>query len=240
MALATVTCAFTHNIAGFLKRVPKDFESSGNGPDEPTRGSVRTVKVSPHFLRPASGMFGQRAQLKDTPHRSSFPAFLALGRPGPSSSAAKPVASLPYMHGSYTDTEAKKRQGLEMWQRVMHRNENAREVLSLPFVPKDITKQSCSALPFTQRITEEGCEAASVHNKLCFGQCSSLFVPPNGESTGHHSAPCSRCAPAKARTVLVILRCGTQVREKHVMVVEECKCETSREEGKVESLATHL
>ncbi len=32
---------------------PEDLGSSGNGPDEPLRGSVRVVKLSPHF--PATG-----------------------------------------------------------------------------------------------------------------------------------------------------------------------------------------
>ncbi|XP_076847981.1 DAN domain family member 5 [Brachyhypopomus gauderio] len=240
VALVIETCAFTHDIAGFLRRAPSDFESSGNGPDEPSRGSVRVVKVSPHFFRQASGIFGKQAQFSHAPRRSSFPAFLGLGRPGPSSSSGKPVASVPYLHGRYTDTEAKKRQGLKMWQRVMQKSEQSKEVLALPISPKDITKQSCSALSFTQRITEQGCEAVNVHNKLCFGQCSSMFVPPNGESSGHRNTPCSRCAPSLARTVLVLLRCGTQTREKHVMVVEECKCETGRDEEKVESVATYL
>lgn len=87
----------------------------------------------------------------------------------------------------------------------------------------------------------------TVHNKLCFGQCSSLFVPSGWDSarlTGagrHRRAPCSRCAPSKAHTVTVPLRCGMEVREKRVMVVEECKCETGREEGNIEAVASmHL
>lgn len=82
----------------------------------------------------------------------------------------------------------------------------------------------------------------TVHNKLCFGQCSSMFVPPEGElarpgaGTGalRHRAPCSRCAPSKAQTMTVPLRCGATVQEKRVMVVEECKCETGREEKSAE------
>lgn len=98
-------------------------------------------------------------------------------------------------------------------------------------------------------MTADGCNTVTVHNKLCFGQCSSLFVPSVGEfaelgtGTGalHHRAPCSRCAPSKAHTVAVPLSCGAKVREKRVLVVEECKCETSREEKTAEaSASTHL
>ncbi|MEQ2211792.1 hypothetical protein XENOCAPTIV_016335 [Xenoophorus captivus] len=92
-------------------------------------------------------------------------------------------------------------------------------------------------LSSSQHVTADGCQTVIVHNKLCFGQCSSLFVPSEGEfadlspGTGafHRQAPCSRCAPFKAQTVTVPLRCGAQVLEKRVMVVEECKCETGRE-----------
>ncbi|GAA6073734.1 DAN domain family member 5 [Tachysurus ichikawai] len=67
-----------------------------------------------------------------------------------------------------------------------------------------------------------------------------MFVP-NGGSNLHRGGPsCSRCGPSRARTVHVPMRCGSQVREKRVMLVEECKCETGREEEKSDNLAMHL
>lgn len=96
----------------------------------------------------------------------------------------------------------------------------------------------------SQRVTADGCDTVTVHNKLCFGQCSSLFVPSEGEFTGtgalRHRAPCSRCAPSKAQTVTVPLRCGAQVRQKRVMVVEECKCETGSEERSIDAAAAPM
>lgn len=98
-------------------------------------------------------------------------------------------------------------------------------------------------------MTADGCVTVTVHNKLCFGQCSSLFVPSEAELAGlgtgtgvtHHRATCSRCGPSKARTVVVPLQCGAEVQEKRVMVVEECKCETSREERSAEAaVSAHL
>ncbi|XP_062866944.1 DAN domain family member 5 [Trichomycterus rosablanca] len=237
MALTVSLCAIPrHAVGHFPRSALSDFEASGIGADEPVRGSVRVVKVNPHFWRHASGMFG-----KPAPKRSLFPSFLALGRAGPSALAHRPTAALPHLRPSYTDNENKKRLGMDMWQRVMQKSDQAKEALSLPFNSKDVGTQSCAALPFTQRITEEGCEPLTIQNKLCFGQCSSMFVPPNGGSVIHQSrTSCSRCGPSKAHTVLVRLRCGSQVRERSVMLVEECKCETGREEKQAENMASHL
>ncbi|XP_059407644.1 DAN domain family member 5-like [Carassius carassius] len=215
----------------FHRRVATDVDFSGNGPDEPLRGSVRVVKLSPHFLRRAAG---SHVPSKNSRNRGTFPAFLALGRPGPSVlSHSKPGALLPPVSASSSSADARRKQGLEMWQKVMHKSERSKETVALRINPKDLSKQSCAAVSFTQRVTEDGCETVTVHNNLCFGQCSSMFVPSSGESRAQQGAQCTRCGPSKSRSVLVPLRCGTEVRERRVMVVEECKCETSSEEVKV-------
>ncbi|XP_060754284.1 DAN domain family member 5 [Neoarius graeffei] len=236
VALAASLCALPRHFSQDLEKraAASDAEFSGNGADEPVRGSVRVVKVSPHFLRHSPGLLA--------PKRGPFPAFLALGRPGPSVHArTRSAASLPHLSASRTDSDTRKRQGLEMWQRVMHRSEQSKEFLSLPFHSREAGQQSCAALNFSQRITEEGCEPITVHNKLCFGQCSSMFVPPNGGSMMHRGGvSCSRCGPSRARAVRVPVRCGSQVREKRVILVEECKCETGREEEKSDNRAMHL
>uniref|UniRef100_A0AAZ3NQX9 CTCK domain-containing protein n=1 Tax=Oncorhynchus tshawytscha TaxID=74940 RepID=A0AAZ3NQX9_ONCTS len=242
---------FPHNS---IKSVPKngasrDFESSGNGPvdeQEPIRGTVKVVKLNPNNL----GLSGAPGP------RMPFPAFLSTGRPGPpalpAKAAAVPLHPLSHLHHDSQGNGGvgmRKRQGFEMWQRAMDKSDHSKAMsMSLPLSLKDsANRQSCAAVPFTQRITSDGCDAVTVHNKLCFGQCSSLFIPSGWESArltgagGHRSAPCSRCAPSKAHTVTVPLRCGMEVREKRVMVVEECKCETGREEGNIEAVASmHL
>ncbi|KAL0203026.1 hypothetical protein M9458_001044, partial [Cirrhinus mrigala] len=124
----------------FHRQVAKDFESSGNGPDEPIRGSVRVVKLSPHFLRRAAG---SHVPPKNSPSRGAFPAFLALGH-------NKPAALLPQVSASSTGADARRKQGLEMWQKVMHKSERSKEAVALRINPKDMTKQSCAAVPFTQ------------------------------------------------------------------------------------------
>eukprot|EP00063_Salmo_salar_P060636 XP_014035471.1 PREDICTED: DAN domain family member 5-like [Salmo salar] len=253
---------FPHNS---IKSVPKngtsrDFESSGNGPvdeQEPIRGTVKVVKLNPNNLG-LSGLFrrgGISPRGAPSP-RMPFPGFLSMGRPGPpalpAKAAAVPLHPLSHLHHDGQGNGGvgmKKRQGFEMWQRAMDKSDHSKTMsMSLPLSLKDsANRQSCAAVPFTQRITSEGCDAVTVHNKLCFGQCSSLFVPSGWESArltgagGHRRAPCSRCAPSKAHKVTVPLRCGMEVREKRVMVVEECKCETGREEGNIEAVASmHL
>ncbi|XP_056591886.1 DAN domain family member 5 [Triplophysa dalaica] len=241
LSVSTLVCAFPRTASRNFHRHPrKDFESSGSGPDEPIRGSVRVVKMSPHFLRRAAGAFGNHAPSRSTQGRSAFPAFLARGLQGPSVlTHDKPAALLPNMGASNTG-DAKK-QGLEMWQKVTRKIDGGREAVALRINHKDMSKQSCAAVPFTQRITEGGCETVTVHNNMCFGQCTSMFVPSNGESRGQRDAHCTRCGPSKSRYVVVPLRCGTEVRERRVMVVEECKCETGSEDVKSQNTETlHL
>ncbi|XP_036955771.1 DAN domain family member 5 [Acanthopagrus latus] len=239
-----VALTFPHNIFDNVVRGSRvEFESSGGGPDEPVRGIVKVVQLDTRG--PAHSGFFRKGL---TPRRDSsltprlpFPAFLSQGRPGPAVAPKTPVSLLHHLSAkSPSDMELKKIQGLQMWQRAMSKGEK----MSLPVNLKD-TKQTCAAVPFTQRVTADGCDTVTVHNKLCFGQCSSLFVPSEGEFAGalhhHHRSPCSRCAPSKAHTVTVPLRCGAEVRERRVMVVEECKCETGREEKSAEAAAsTHL
>ncbi|XP_034542998.1 DAN domain family member 5 [Notolabrus celidotus] len=241
----TLTLTFPHSaFDNILKRSRVDFESSGGGPDEPVRGIVKVVQLDSQSL-PHSGFFRRGLTHRGAPFSSSklsFPAFLANGRPSPASARKTPVSPIHHLTPK-NDIELKKRQGLQMWQRATSKGEKMHLLVNL----KD-TKQTCSAVPFTQHVTAEGCSTVTVHNKLCFGQCSSLFVPSEGEFGGlgatgtgslHHRAPCSRCAPSKSHTVTVPLRCGVEVRERRLVVVEECKCETGSEEKSAEA-STHL
>ncbi|XP_041839126.1 DAN domain family member 5 [Melanotaenia boesemani] len=224
-----------------------ESESSGSEPDEPVQGVVKVVQLDPRTLAQSGffkrGLIPRRVLPKSS--RLPFPAFLSRGRPDRAPALKAPVNPLHILSPKIpTEAELKKKQGLQMWQKVTDKGGK----MSLPVSLKD-TKQTCTTVPFTQHVTADGCQTVTVHNKLCFGQCSSLFVPSEGEfaalspGTGafHRRAPCSRCAPSKAQTVAVALRCGAEVREKRVMVVEECKCETGREERSTEAAAsTHL
>ncbi|CAG5938022.1 DAN domain family member 5 isoform 1-T2 [Menidia menidia] len=233
-----VAVTFPYNT--FVKKSRFDFESSGSGPDEPVHGIVKIVQLDSRSLTQSAlfrrGLSPGRALSHSS--RLPFPAFLSRGRPT-HKAAGSPLHTL--RSRSPAETEMKKKQRLQMWQKAIDKGVKT----SLPISLKD-TKQACTAVPFIQHVTADGCQTVTVHNKLCFGQCSSLFVPSEGEfaeqspGTGafHRRAPCSRCAPFRAQTVTVSLRCGVEVREKRVMVVEECKCETRREEQSAEAAAS--
>ncbi|XP_035262641.1 DAN domain family member 5 [Anguilla anguilla] len=242
------SCAVLHGFPHFGFKRPQDgasdFESSGNGAEEPIQGRVKVVQISPNFLR-QSALFRRGAAIQNSPsRRGPLPVFLSHGRPGPALSVKETRPSAPFQ---LFGANMKRRQGQEMWQKAMNKNTQDKEVLALPINPKDSSKQSCAAVPFAQRVSAAGCETVTVQNKLCFGQCSSLYVPPGGESVGSTtgggiSSPCSRCAPSKVRSIVVSLRCRgkAEAREMRVMVVEECKCETGREEENVERTRPQL
>ncbi|KAI4832202.1 hypothetical protein KUCAC02_015177 [Chaenocephalus aceratus] len=226
-----VALTFPHNaFDNIIKGSRVEFESSGSGPSEPVRGIVRVVQLDPRtlaqsgFLR--AGLTSRRVPSLNS--RLSFAAFLSHGRPGLAPASKTSMSPLHLLQPKgHTQMDLKKRQGLQMWQRAVNKGDK----ITLP------------------RVTADGCDTVTVHNRLCFGQCSSLFVPSVGEFSGlgtatgalHHRAPCSRCSPSKVHNVAVPLRCGAQVRLKQVMVVEECKCETGREEKSAEASAlAHL
>ncbi|XP_061078936.1 DAN domain family member 5 [Conger conger] len=235
-------CAVVLGFPHFGFRSPldgaRDFESSGNGVEEPIQGRVKVVEISPNFLRQSS-LFRRGTSIGNSQsRRGPLPAFLSMGRPGPAPSNKATQPSAPFQ---LFGADMNRKLGQAMWQRMMDKNTQDKEVLALPINPKDSSKQSCAAVPFAQRVSAAGCEAVTVQNKLCFGQCSSLYVPPGGESVGQTtgagiSSPCSRCAPSKVRSIVVSLRCQgkAETQARRLMVVEECKCETGREENSVE------
>uniref|UniRef100_H2SM98 DAN domain family, member 5 n=1 Tax=Takifugu rubripes TaxID=31033 RepID=H2SM98_TAKRU len=235
--------AFTlpHSAFDFLKGPKAELESSGSGPNEPVQGVVRVFPLDPRSLA-HSGFLRRGPSARRGPSlspRMPFPAFLSQGRPGPAPASKALVSPLHHLQPK-SETEVKKKQGLQMWQKAVSKGDLM--PVSLPASLKE-GKQSCSGVPFTQRVTAAGCSAVTVHNKLCFGQCSSLFVPseaPLGTGMGllHHRGPCSRCAPSKAHAVVLPLLCGARVQEKRVLVVEECKCETGREEKAAQNAAS--
>ncbi|CAN9510498.1 unnamed protein product [Ophioblennius macclurei] len=243
-----MAAALTLPRSPLLKALRVDFDSSGSGPTEPVQGVVKVVQLDPRSLS-QTGIFRRGL----TPRRAAFhgpklpfPAFLSHGRPGPAVASEAPASPQHNLHPKAPSEMQRKKIGVQMWQKAI--DKGAKKASALPVNLKD-TKQTCTAVPFTQHVTADGCETVAVHNRLCFGQCSSLFVPSEGEfaepsaATGafRRRAPCSRCAPFKAHTVAVPLRCAADVRLKRVMVVEECKCETGRDErSALTAVDTHL
>ncbi|KAJ3615274.1 hypothetical protein NHX12_018842 [Muraenolepis orangiensis] len=265
--LAPIASPLPHNAVESTQTRPAggEQESSGDGPNEPPaallllrRGVAKVVRLD-HRLQPPSGLFKRGAGMT---HRGSpvgpFPAFLSRGRV---STAGRPAGGPPH-HPKEKESpgalEMRKRQGLHMWQQAVSKDQHPGKV-SLALSLKEARQRTCTAIPFTQRVSIRGCEAVTLHNKLCFGQCSSLFIPSGAaeeeegeegeeeegegeereereerEQAGGRArrGACSRCSPSRSHAARVPLRCGSRgLLEKTVMVVEECRCETGQDEA---------
>ncbi|KAB0404873.1 hypothetical protein E2I00_001663, partial [Balaenoptera physalus] len=49
--------------------------------------------------------------------------------------------------------------------------------LSLPLDPQEVAQEMCKAVPFTQVLSRLGFMAGHLLNHLCFGHCSSSYIP---------------------------------------------------------------
>ncbi|XP_005381199.1 PREDICTED: DAN domain family member 5 [Chinchilla lanigera] len=99
--------------------------------------------------------------------------------------------------------------------------------LSLPLDPQEVTQERCRAVPFVQVLSRPSCTTVRIHNHLCFGQCSSLYVPGSAAAS---SSLCNSCVPARKRRVPVVLWCavGGPASPRRVktstVLVEGCRC----------------
>lgn len=140
--------ALTLPYSSYVKGSRVDFESSGSGPEEPVRGIVKVVQLDHHTLT-QSGFFRRGLTPRRAPSHSTrlpFPSFLSRGRPGQAVGNKAPVNPLHNLRPKNpTELELKKKQGLQMWQKVIDKGGK----MSLPVNLKDM-KQTCTAVPFTQ------------------------------------------------------------------------------------------
>ncbi|XP_070482715.1 DAN domain family member 5 [Equus przewalskii] len=99
--------------------------------------------------------------------------------------------------------------------------------LSLPLDPQEVAREMCRAVPFTQVLSRPGCIAVRLRNHLCFGHCSSVYVPGSGPTP---RVLCNSCVPAHRRRVPVALWCsaGRPASQRRVMtstvLVKGCQC----------------
>lgn len=142
--------ALPHNAFDKILKGPRgEFESSGNRPHEPIQGIVKVLELDPAltlkgFLR--SGQAPRRSPSLGS--RLSYPAFLSQRHPGPALTPRTLATPLNHLQTKTpTETELKKRQGLQMWQRAI--NKGGMIAVSLPVNLKE-TKQTCTPMPFTQ------------------------------------------------------------------------------------------
>ncbi|XP_032743211.1 LOW QUALITY PROTEIN: DAN domain family member 5 [Rattus rattus] len=97
----------------------------------------------------------------------------------------------------------------------------------LPLAPQELLQETCKALPFVQVISRPGCTSARVLNHLCFGHCSSFYIPSSDPSP---VVLCNSCVPSRRRWTSVALWCGAgqsasprRVRISTVLV-QKCRC----------------
>ncbi|KAL1784445.1 DAN domain family member 5 [Sigmodon hispidus] len=99
--------------------------------------------------------------------------------------------------------------------------------LSLPLAPQEVLQETCKAVAFTQVLSRPGCTAARVLNHLCFGHCSSFYIPSSDPTP---VVLCNSCVPAAKRwtSVMVWCRSGYTASPRRVRVsftlVRKCHC----------------
>ena len=168
-------CAIVHSFPHFGFRSPldgaRDFESSGNGVEEPIQGRVKVVEISPNFRR-QSVLFRRGTAIGNSQsRRGPLPAFLSMGRPGPALSNKATQHSVPFQ---LFGADMTRKLGQSMWQRAMDKNTQDKEVLALPINPKDSSKQSCAAVPFAQVNRSDLAYIVDVYSCFCF--CNTIFL----------------------------------------------------------------
>ncbi|XP_057609596.1 DAN domain family member 5 [Chionomys nivalis] len=99
--------------------------------------------------------------------------------------------------------------------------------VSLPLAPQEVLQETCKTVAFIQVLSRPGCTAGRVLNHLCFGHCSSFYIPSSDPTP---VVLCNSCMPAQKRWTSVGLWCGVghaasprRVRMS-VAVVQRCQC----------------
>lgn len=149
-SLTAPAFALPHSAFTVFRGPKAELESSGGGPDEPVQGVVKVFPLDPRSLA-NSGFLRRGPSARRGPSlspRLPFPAFLSQGRPGPAPALASKALLSPLHHlQPKSEIELKKKQGLQMWQKAMHKGQTI--PVSLPASLKD-SRQTCSGVPFTQ------------------------------------------------------------------------------------------
>ncbi|XP_004595913.2 DAN domain family member 5-like [Ochotona princeps] len=106
--------------------------------------------------------------------------------------------------------------------------EVAPATISLPLDPQQVTQEVCKAVPFTQVLSRPGCSVARLRNHICFGRCTSVFVPGSDPAS---LALCNSCEPGRQRRTPVVLWCqgggpvSTWRRVKmFTVLINSCQC----------------
>eukprot|EP00794_Sanderia_malayensis_P008258 gene8258-9140_t len=101
-------------------------------------------------------------------------------------------------------------------------DDSSSSAFPLPVKGKDLKRDWCVGRSLARKVHHHGCNSTEVKTKLCFGQCTSFYIPKNRFAA---FASCTQCTPTRIETVDVKLKChdGT-TRKKAVTVVKRCGC----------------
>ncbi|XP_044111319.1 DAN domain family member 5 [Neovison vison] len=108
-----------------------------------------------------------------------------------------------------------------------HHGQEVAPTVSLPLDPQEVAQEMCKAVPYTQVLSRPGCSSVHLRNHLCFGRCSSLYIPSS------QPAPlvlCNSCVPARKRRTPVLLWCRASRPDSRrrmktsTVLVEGCQC----------------
>ncbi len=91
----------------------------------------------------------------------------------------------------------------------------------LPVKGKDLKRDWCVGRSLARKVHHHGCNSTEVKTKLCFGQCTTFYIPKNRFSA---FASCSQCTPTRIENVEVQLKCRHGTMKKTVTVVKRCGC----------------
>lgn len=98
----------------------------------------------------------------------------------------------------------------------------------------------CEAKNITQIVGHSGCEAKSVQNRACLGQCFSYSVPNTFPQSTESLVHCDSCMPAQTMWEIVTLECpGHEVMPRVDKLVEKilhCSCQACGKEPSHEGL----
>ncbi|XP_048377693.1 cerberus-like [Stegostoma tigrinum] len=225
------------------ERVPSPALS---GSDRKRAGSIQIHKMNSYGVWgtvPADTRFRAGPQKRRPPSKKNTPRFRpsvddaskrreeALARDwfGRSNPTDKPSIAAA-LSRNYTNDDGKSRQrsAEEAWRRLIDKGRGVTEEIVLPLSEREATGSSCRAVPFTQSISHLNCKTFNIQNRLCFGHCSSFFIPGT-EQRLYRS--CSRCFPSQLKKIVVSLECeGVLVVSRNITLIEECKCDLETEQ----------
>ncbi|XP_061731583.1 neuroblastoma suppressor of tumorigenicity 1 [Nerophis ophidion] len=102
----------------------------------------------------------------------------------------------------------------------------------------------CEAKNITQIVGHTGCEARSIQNRACLGQCFSYSVPNTFPQSTESLVHCDSCMPAQTQWEVVTLDCPgnneTPRVDKLVERIFHCSCQSCSKESVQEGATMQL